>query len=94
MRSPELLYANIPAPPTVPPPSAELRVGREGGLGEAVEGGVGKEVGGFSPEQNNNTGRRGPPDGSVPNGGRSWEKKPRRERRRGSSGRETGQKED
>lgn len=48
---------------------------REGGLSEAVEGGVGKE-------QNNNTGRIGPWDGYIAGGGRSWEKKPRLERRR------------
>lgn len=46
--------------PRPPPPAAQLRVGREGGLGEAAEGGVGKEGGGFSLEQNNNTGRGAP----------------------------------
>lgn len=46
------------------------------GLGEAAEGGVGKEDGGgggmggiFSLEQNNNTGRRRPCDGNIPSGG-------------------------
>lgn len=33
-------------------------------------------------EQNNNTGRMGPREGSVAGGGRSWENKPGRERRR------------
>lgn len=37
---------------------------------------MGKQAGGFSLEQNNNTGRRGPADGRVPDGGRSWGSSP------------------
>lgn len=69
--SPNCCMQTFLLPSPSPPPAAELRVGREGSLGEALEGGVGKEVGGFFLEQNNNTGRRGPRDGNIPSGGRS-----------------------
>ena len=71
----------LPRPPS---PAAQLGVGREGGLGEAVEGGVGKEQGGgvllLGAKQQHWAERAR--DGNIPGGGRSWEKKPRQERRR------------
>lgn len=67
----------------LPRPSPNPRRGSEwAGKGAWVRlwRGAWAKKGGFSLEQNNNTGQRGPQGGNNPSGGRSWEKKPRQER--------------